>query len=174
MKDMFILLVSIFLFFGACSKSEEKIDFSLAEERNGLVFKIDDDEPYTGTIYGLYEDETKKAERNYKNGKLEGLSVFWYSNGNVDHQGTYKDGKLDGPSAAWYPYGEKSNEGNYLADERVGLWTWWMASGVMTAQGNYENGSRNGIWQMWNQDRQRWEEKQYLNGFLLGGGGILN
>lgn len=59
-------------------------------ERDGLYYKKFTVVPFTGNITG------KKTQGTIKNGKKEGLWIYYYSNGQLSYKGTFKDGKKDG------------------------------------------------------------------------------
>ena len=44
----------------------------------------------------------EKTKNIYKDGKLEGEQLGWYSNGQLQYQHFYKDGKLDGEQLKWF------------------------------------------------------------------------
>ena len=52
------------------------------------------DAPYTGKVYGLYENGQKKQEGYVKEGKTHGLIVRWHKNGQKAREANFKDGKL--------------------------------------------------------------------------------
>lgn len=55
-------------------------------------------------LHGEYKEfkyTVVKEERNYQNGKLEGLTKVYYDNGKIMEEGAYKNGTRDGVSK-WY------------------------------------------------------------------------
>ena len=69
--------------------------------KDGILYvqkidKPDTREPYTGDMikeYGGREDGIVKEQYNYQNGKLDGVQIFWYSDG-LRVEKTYKDGEI--------------------------------------------------------------------------------
>ena len=55
--------------------NEEKIEL-----REGIWYLKGPDTPFTGKVFSLHENGQKKAEGNFKDGKLNGLQTTWYEN----------------------------------------------------------------------------------------------
>jgi len=112
----------LFLLIG-CSK--ESVELSKLQDRGGLYYKINSEEPYSGTSFELYDNGQKKSEGTYKDGKEDGLWTGWYDNGQKEIEGTFKDGKPDGLSTLWYENGQKRQEGT------ENEWTYWNEDGSL-------------------------------------------
>ena len=112
----------LFLLIG-CSK--ESVELSKLQDRGGLYYKINSEEPYSGTSFELYDNGQKKSEGTYKDGKEDGLWTGWYDNGQKEIEGTFKDGKPDGLSTLWYENGQKKQEGT------ENEWTYWNEDGSL-------------------------------------------
>ena len=78
----------------------ETID-NLEYRGDGLIYEKFSDVPFTGNITGKTEQGT------IRNGKKEGLWVYYYDNGQLSSKGTYKDGKEDG---RWVRYWSDGSE----------------------------------------------------------------
>ena len=107
MKSLLLLAITLPLLLGGCSIEEpvtetkfelEGVNAEKLEEREGLAYVKGSDAPYTGKVYGLYENGQKFVELNYKDGKRDGLNLQWYENGQKGLEEIYKDGKM--PSKA--------------------------------------------------------------------------
>lgn len=79
------------------------LDVSMLEEREGLVFLIGDDDPFTGKMVGQYKNGQDKLYREYKDGLVFGEWKEWHENGNekisgklVEGAGVIKHFDLDG------------------------------------------------------------------------------
>ncbi len=91
----FVCIVSSLL--SGCGSVEETIcKETEGQERNGLVYLPNQEEPFTGKNLCKYENGQNKVEGNYKDGKLDGKWTFWYENGQKQSEVNYnyKDGKL--------------------------------------------------------------------------------
>ena len=101
-----------------------------------------DGNPITGvcTDYYDWENDQKEYEGYYKDGKLNGLSTWWYENGQKEYENHYKDGKLNGLSTWWYENGQKECEVRYLDGKQNGLCTWWCENGLIECEGFFKDG----------------------------------
>ena len=93
-------------------KPHEGVPLKELEIREGIRYLKGSDTPYTGKSFNLHTTLQKWQEENYKDGKLDGLQVYWYKSGQKRKEAYYKNGKQDGPSMTWHENGEKSSESN--------------------------------------------------------------
>ena len=102
---LLVLLVTLTLLLGGCG--EKEVPSSQLEEQQGVTYLVDSGKPFTGKSFELHENGQKELEINYKNGKQDGLEVWWHDNGKKKHEYTYKDGKLvEGSYKFWNSKGE--------------------------------------------------------------------
>ena len=87
----FILLaISLPLLLGGCGEKHEGVNERELEKREGMAYLKG--APYTGKTYSLdYAQKRKLRETNYKDGKKDGLSVYWHENGHKWLEENYKD-----------------------------------------------------------------------------------
>ena len=112
---LFVCIVSSLL--SGCGSVEETIcKETEGQERNGLVYLPNQEEPFTGKNLCKYKNGQKKIEGNYKDGKQDGKWTFWYENGQMKSEGNYKD------------------------DKKEGKWTWWDEKGQIKIELNYKDG----------------------------------
>jgi antitoxin component YwqK of YwqJK toxin-antitoxin module len=79
-----------------CGSVEETICIETeGQERNGLVYLPNQEEPFTGKNLCKYENGQKKVEGSYKDGKEDGKWTWWYENGQIQSEANWKDGKID-------------------------------------------------------------------------------
>ena len=99
----------------------ETLDKVLAEavlileyrEKKGetLCYGVDEQTPYWGWEKTMHSNGQVKALAQYKDGKLDGLSIYWHRNGQKEKELNYKDGKLMS-AVAWKDNGEECPETN--------------------------------------------------------------
>jgi antitoxin component YwqK of YwqJK toxin-antitoxin module len=78
----------------------------------------------TGVV-NYYRDKTGSPRSSYRtdlNGKRNGKSGSYYSNGKVKSETTYLDGNKNGPYVKYNDAGKKISEGSYLDDRKNGDW----------------------------------------------------
>jgi len=68
-------------------------------------------------IYLGTKTAIKKTEACYINGKLEGVVIMWYENGNKRFEINYKNGAKNGLYSTWYLNGELFSIYNYTNEE---------------------------------------------------------
>ena len=109
---LFVCIVSSLL--SGCGSVEETICKEReGQERNGLVYLPNQQEPFTGKKLCKYENGQNRVEGKYKDGLLDGIWTEWYENGQIEAEENYKDGKQDGKWTVWYMNGQKYREINY-------------------------------------------------------------
>ena len=105
MKRLLLIVLPLLLIFG-CS-SPEPINYEeMLNERDGIFYTKDTNEPYSGLVFSLYgvgkeirtikwdyyENGQKESELIYKDKKLI-KSMYWYENGKKMNEGTWKNGE---------------------------------------------------------------------------------
>ena len=98
------------------------------EERGGITYRQGSDTRYTGKAVSYYQNEQKRYERNYKDGKLDGLYAGWYEEGQKWYEQNYKDDKLDGLFLGWHENGQKDREVNFKDGSYISG-TYWTYEG---------------------------------------------
>jgi len=114
-----ILLSGIILAFSSCAT--KKVNFDQLQDRNGLFYMVNDNEPFTGEIIS-YVSGRIEFEGEVKNGLKEGLWIYYYANGQKEMEGMYKDGLKEGTWSYWAENGEQEDQevfklGNQLGHE---------------------------------------------------------
>ena len=91
-----------------------------------------------GVFIQWYEDGQKKYERTYKDGEEDGLLTIWYEDGQKRSEVTYKDGKIDGLLTCWYEDGQKRLEATYKDGKLNGKWISWYENGQKKQEATYK------------------------------------
>ena len=170
---LFLIIVTLPLLLGGCSIEEpvtetklelEGVNAEKLEEREGLAYVKGSDAPYTGKVYGLYENGQKKAEANFKDGKPNGVMVLWHDNGQKSYEANFKDGKRDGLWLTWHDNGQKNDEGNWKDGKMDGLHVKWYSNGKKNQEVNYKDGKTNGLLALWHDNGQKSYEANFKDG----------
>ncbi len=111
-----------------------------SEFRGDLTYERNQTKPFTGIEVNVYPDGTR-VKRNYVDGKKNGLTTFWYANGQKQEVINYVDGKKNGLLTGWFKNGQKMNETNYVDDNQDGSHIRWLENGQKDAEGNYVKGT---------------------------------
>ncbi len=104
----------------------------------------------------LYNRKTKLIiyEKNYKEGKKEGIQKSWHENGQIWNEGNYKEGKKEGIQKNWYDNGQLCYEENYKEGELDGIQKEWYKNGQLEYERNYKEGELDGIQKEWYKNGQ--------------------
>ena len=104
-----------------------------------------------GALYGVltnYYDQIpqqKKIERFYKDGKMF-LELRYHKNGVKMAEANFKNGRENGRSLWWYSDGSKEIE---ITDCWNGVETRWYRNGNKKLQGQLKEGKNTGVWLQW-------------------------
>jgi len=139
------------------------INFINLQERSNkgeyLYYAPGEQKPYTGWSKNIYHG--KKDLRQWKNGKPEGVEIWWYKNGQKQIQMNIKDWKSYGLMSSWYKNGEKKGE-RYWKDGKVISGKVWKPNGEKCPVTNVANG--NGISVLYNDYGQEIRRDTIKNG----------
>ncbi len=88
-----------------------KIDKSKTMERNGLLYQIGSDEPFTGIVTGISQGEDYRRgkfffKKEYENGLLQGRAYFYYPDQTIESVEPYDKGVLNGVVTRYHENGQ--------------------------------------------------------------------
>ena len=155
------LYISLSLFiFVACSPPN--IPHEGLEEKEGLMYEIDSQVPYSGPyeFYSGRNGQLLESIGSYKEGLKDELWKFYHDNGQLKELGNYKKGNRNGPFEFYHDNGQLDTSGNFkdgIIED--GVWKFYYDNGQLKELGNYKNGNPNGPF-----------EAYYDNGQLLNQG----
>ena len=115
-----------------------------------------------------YENGQKELEVNFKDGKQDGKATYWYENGQIMAEETYKDGKRDGKTIEWEENGQIWSEGYYKDNKKDGKWISWYENSQKKSEKNYKDDKKDGKWTSWYENSQKKSEGVYKDGVLDG------
>ena len=95
-----------------------------------------------GSDRRYYRYGQPKYAEQYRDGKLEGLSEFWYENGAKQGELPYRDGKPHGQALTWYPDGKKKSETGWADGRLDGTSREWNEKGEKTGEVLWRNNMR--------------------------------
>ena len=79
----------------------------------GLLYKPNDDKPFTGIVFDLYENGQKKLEGRYRNGLKNGKWTWWNHDGSIVKRGTYRSQLMNGLWQFYYWNDNIKAKGSY-------------------------------------------------------------
>ncbi|MDX9797758.1 MAG: hypothetical protein RBT05_02760 [Bacteroidales bacterium] len=79
--------------------------------------------------YKFFPSFKVMEERNYKGNILNGQTLSFYENGNINSKNYFKDGMQDSIYVLYYENGTTQIKGNYKLDTKVGKWEYFREDG---------------------------------------------
>lgn len=105
----------------------------------GIYYKRNEKTPFTGILYGKYDNGKYLSIQEYKNGIGNGTWVNYYENGQLKEVGTYRDNRVEGPITQFYENGSKKAEGTYAHWRiKVGSWKYYSEDGRLEKTVTYK------------------------------------
>ena len=142
----------------------EGINLEEGEEREGIWYLKDSETPYSGKVYAWHPNGQKMGEGNYKDGKLNGISLQWNSNGQKIREVNFKDGNTDGLAVSWHENGQKVFESNWKDGKQNGLFIAWYENGQKNMETNWKDGKKEGLAVVWNENGLKVFESNWKDG----------
>lgn len=164
MKKLIALLV-ITLFMWGCQ--EKEVDMSQKQIRNGVVYLVNEDKPYSGIIVKKYENGQIEIKERYKDGLPEGEQYFYHSNGQVSMKGTFKKGKVVGEATSYYEDGQIENKLMYKDGLLDGEAISYHPNGKVKYSGAFAKGEKEGDFKYYDKDGKPIVTATYENGKLV-------
>ena len=112
--------------------TEEEYD-NYFVSRYGLLHQKFSDTPFTGrivTITAAGSGNYVSSDESWKQGKKEGVSTRWFSNGSKMYERNYSDGKWNGTVTRWWPNGQKMYVRAYSNGLKHGREATWRSDGT--------------------------------------------
>ena len=153
-------------------------------ERDSLYYQKFTDVPFTGEVdegakKGPFKNGKKDGmwvwyhdngqlewKQGYKNGILHGKSVMYYDNGQLWSKGERKNGYDEGASIWYYRNGQVQTMGNHNRSAREGTWVEYYDNGQLESKGDYRNNRREGAWVFYNKNGKKRMSKKTVGGII--------
>jgi len=140
------------------------------EEREGILYRIGSDEPFTGLVsepfpdsaYGI-EEGVAARESTYMEGRLEGART-WHPNGTLESEATFAGGALDDVLTHWFSNGQMRLQKGYQAGQQHGASREWYEGGQPMIEGSYADGRNHGPYRRWHPDGTLAVDAEYHRG----------
>jgi antitoxin component YwqK of YwqJK toxin-antitoxin module len=163
---MRLLITTLFAFFAVQFFGQERINIAFkVEGEDGLSYY--NDEPITGIVYLDFFNGYRSYEAFFLNGKQNGLTRAWHSNGLSQIEYNLSNGKKDGIQREWYDNGQLLIFENYKDGKREGKFTEWYKNGKLKFEAFYINDLKDGNRRRWYENGQLMFESIYSNDKLI-------
>ena len=125
----------------------------LIKRKDGLCYKKNAKEPFTGTLEVFWENGQLRLKGNYKNGKKHGIGEWFHDNGQLEQRGNYKNGQIiDQLVEKFYDDGRLNQRVNYKDGHAHGIFELYdfdrrkkSNSKRLSDKWNYRKGKMHGI-----------------------------
>ena len=143
----------IFVLFTLIACTPEEIDDSELVERGGISYKVNSDTPFTGRVvkyrYTTYE---LWSRRNFKDGKLHGLTEVFSVYGQLSRKVLFENGVKHGLFEFFHKNGQLSRKGRFEKGVEHGLFEFFHENGQLSRKGRFEKGEQIGLWESFTED----------------------
>jgi antitoxin component YwqK of YwqJK toxin-antitoxin module len=148
-SHLFIYIVFIYaLFQTQIGHTQSYASYKVYE--NDTINILDQDSLRQGVWKEFWSNGDLKEEVIYKNGKKQGLEIMWFDNPDcVKQESYYKNGVLDGPSIYYSKKCKKDFFETYKKGIKEGLELSYYANGNVKAEGYYKKGNLDGYYRVY-------------------------
>ena len=101
--------------------------------RYGLLYQKFSDNPFSGRIVTIDQGDKGdfvSQDEAWVNGRKDGVSTRWFSNGIKMYERNYNEGKWHGTVTRWWPNGQKMYVRAYTQGKRSGKEATWRSDGT--------------------------------------------
>ena len=149
MKKFFTyIILSISVLVCNSYKAQQPISFLVFE--NDTINVTDKDSLKQGVWKEFWNNGDLKSEVIFKNNKKQGLEIKWFDTPDcVEQEAYYKDGVLDGPSVFYSKKCKKDFFETFKAGTKEGLELSYYPNGNIKAEGNFKKGNLNGYYRVY-------------------------
>ncbi len=141
---VFVVLVTV----TGCG-GERRESLTKKQERDGLIYVVNEQSAYTGIFFEQYDNGQFKIELPCKDGKLEGIRKEWYENGQLKSETPYKDGKFAGDYKEWFNNGQLRWEMSFKADKLDGVCKNWLNNGQLHREMLFMADTNSAVYKEW-------------------------
>jgi antitoxin component YwqK of YwqJK toxin-antitoxin module len=97
-------------------------------------------------VYYHKSSDQVMTKEYYKNGKLDGMKVTYYTNDQITEETEYKDGLKNGKDNFYSPEGVQIKKLIYKNGFLHGPAYYYDSNGSIILEGNYKDGKKDGLW----------------------------
>ena len=103
-----------------------------------VYFQKGSSEPFTGILFGKYDNGRYLTMQEYVDGIGNGKWVNYYQDGSLKEIGTYVNNLVEGPISKFYPNGTLKAKGTYKHWKiKVGKWFYYDETGKLSKTIDY-------------------------------------
>ena len=146
----YILFISI-TFLSSYVRAQSMLSYKVYE--NDTINIVDKDSLKQGVWKEFWPNGDLKSEVSYKNNKKQGLELHWFDEPDcVELEAYYKDGVLDGPSIYYSKKCKKEFFETYRNGLKDGLELEYYSNGRVKAEGKFKKGNLDGYYKVFDKN----------------------
>lgn len=151
-SHLFVHIFFIYaLFTGTFSYAQNLISYKVYQ--NDTINIVDSDSLKQGIWKEFWSNGDLKSEVFYKNNKKQGLEINWFDEPDcVELEAYYKDGMLDGPSIYYTKKCKKDLFQTFKNGVKEGLELEYYPNGHIKAEGKYKKGNLDGYYRVYDKN----------------------
>jgi len=139
---IFIALIHYFTSAQTVANNQEMAPMSdtyqKAYKLGSVFYKTGSNTPFTGILYGKYDNGNYQTMQEYVDGVGNGKWIDYNPEGIIECEGTYKDNRVEGPVIFYYENGSVKSKGQYLHWKKpIGLWKYYDKKGNLVHSMTY-------------------------------------
>lgn len=124
-------------------------------------------QPFDGQIVEYYPDHARKLALEIKHGRLNGHSLGWHANGQMEVDEQFVDGISQGTRKRWFPNGQQRSEADVQNGKVTGTYKEWHENGQLAVVMSTEDGKANGAVEAWHPSGALKSRSQMKQGEVL-------
>lgn len=121
------------------------------ELREGQLYRPGGSEPFFGLLVENWRPNQRRVEVTIRDGRADGLSRFWYENGQMEVKEHFVRGVSNGQRTRWYADGGKKSEVLIKEGQLVGVFREWHANGQLARETPLSGGVADGEVKSWDE-----------------------
>ncbi|MDB6055508.1 MAG: toxin-antitoxin system YwqK family antitoxin [Verrucomicrobiales bacterium] len=117
--------------------------------RSGQFYRQGASTPFTGWMLDHFPDGNVSLRTSVLNGRLNGISEGWYTNGVRQLEEHFQNGLADGIRSTWHANGHLRSEGHLVSGLQQGLYRQWDEKGNLVVEAEFAEGKPDGLSLAW-------------------------
>ncbi len=141
---------------------------SALELREGVLYARGEAHPFQGQIVEYYPDQTRKLALEVRDGRLNGHSLGWHQNGQMEVDEEFVQGISHGTRTRWYANGQIKSQAQVAHATMSGLYVEWHENGQKAAEMTLRDGKPDGVVQAWHASGLPKSRSEFRDGEMVG------
>lgn len=148
LKNHLFICICIVFVWSLNSKAQTMLSYKVYE--SDTINVLDKDSLKQGVWKEFWTNGDLRSEVSYKNNKKQGLEIKWFDVPDcVEQEAYFKDGALDGPSIYYSKKCKKDFFETFKNGVKDGVEISYYSNGNIKAEGNYKKGNLNGYYRVY-------------------------